>query len=151
MKIKNGRIIINEDTMEFDIKYLEKQLKDFFKNDKRFSMHNIDVIVDFCDECWNETTSNFWCELNIEITNYDKIHVLGGQLKGQTRPAFANICYISEGYEPTLVMDNGVPEFYYVFHGASWTITNSGTWENNKDNITVEDIVGQLLEERFGV
>ena len=44
-------------------------------------------------------------------------------------------------------MNNGKPEFYYVFDGASWTMTNSVTWENNRNTTTVEDIVTELLEE----
>ena len=36
MLIKNGRIIINEDSLEFEVKQLEKTLRKFFENDERF-------------------------------------------------------------------------------------------------------------------
>lgn len=146
MLIKNRRIIINEGSLEFEVKLLEKVLRDFFKTDKRFSKYDIGVFVEFDDECWNDKTCQCWNELNISIINYDKTVELGGELKGQTRFASAHISYTTENYEPQLIMNNSKPEFYYVFTGSSWGITNSVTWENNRDNITVEDIVEQLLE-----
>lgn len=146
MLIKNGRIIINEDTLEFEIKQLEKMLRNFFETDNRFSNYDIGVFVEFDNECWNEETHHVWNELIINVVNYDKVIELGGQLKGQTRFASAFISYTTDTYEPQFVMNNGVPEFYYVFNGSSWTMTNSITWENNRNDITVEDIVEQLLE-----
>ena len=146
MLIKNGRIIINEDTLEFEIKQFEKMLRNFFETDNRFSNYDIGVFVEFDNECWNEETHHIWNELIINIVNYDKVIELGGQLKGQTRFASAFISYTTDTYEPQLVMNNGVPEFYYVFNGSSWTMTNSITWENNRNDITVEDIVEELLK-----
>lgn len=146
MLIKNGRIIINEDALEFEIKQLEKTLRCFFENDDRFSKYDIGVFVEFDDECWNDKTYNTWNELNIHIVNYDKTIKLCGKLEGQTRFASAHISYSTENFEPQLVINNGKPEFYYVFTGSSWGITNSVTWENNRNEITVEDIVEQLLE-----
>lgn len=145
MKVKNGRIIINENSIEFEVKQLEKFLRKFFKNDERFSKYDIGVFVEFDNECWNDETHYVWNELNINIINYDKIVELGGQLEGQTRFASSHITYTTDTYELQLVMDNGKPEFYYVFNGSSWTITNSITWENNRDEICVEDIVEELL------
>ena len=146
MLIKNGRIIINEDSLEFEVKQLEKTLRKFFENDERFSKYDISVFVEFDNECWNDETHYFWNELNIDIYNYDKTIELGGQLTGQTRFASAHISYTTDVYEPQLVMNNGVPEFYYVFNGSSWTMTNSVTWENNRDAATIEDIVEELLK-----
>lgn len=146
MLMKNGKIIINEDSLEFEVKQLEKTLRKFFENDERFSKYDIGVFVEFDDECWNDETHHIWNELNIDIYNYDKTIELGGQLIGQTRFASAHISYTTDVYEPQLVMNNGVPEFYYVFNGSSWGITNSVTWENNRDAVTVEDIVEKLLK-----
>ena len=147
MLIKNRRIIINENSLEFEVKQLEKTLRKFFENDERFSKYDIGVFVEFDNECWNDETHHVWNELNIDIYNYDKTIKLGGKLEGQTRFASAHVTYTTDSYEPQLVMNNGKPEFYYVFDGASWTMTNSVTWENNRDTTTVEDIVTELLEE----
>lgn len=141
MWIKNGRIIINEDCLELDIKRLEKELRTFFKTDLRFCMNDIGVFVEFDDECWNEETHCVWNELNIRIVNYDKVIELGGQMEGEKRFASVYISYTTENFEPHLVINNGIPEFYYVFDGASWTITDSVTWQNNRNGITVEDII----------
>lgn len=141
MWIKNGRIIINEDCLELDIKRLEKELRTFFKTDPRFCMSDIGVFVEFDDECWNEETHCVWNELNIRIVNYDKVIELGGQMEGEKIFASAYISYTTENFEPHLVINNGIPEFYYVFDGSSWTITNSNTWENNHNDLTIEDIV----------
>jgi hypothetical protein len=142
MWVKNGRIIINEVNLEFDVKCLEKELRKFFEEDSRFSMYDIGVFIEFDDECWNEETHYIWNEINIRIINYDKVIELGGELIGQKTFATAYITYTTEGFEPQLVMNNGIPEFYYVFNWASSTVTNSNTWKNNRDSeITVEDII----------
>lgn len=141
MWIKNGRIIINENSLEFDIKRLEKELRNFFENDPRFNMSDIAVFVEFDNECWNDETHYVWNELNIQVVNYDKEIELGGELAGQKRFASVYISCTTDSYEPQLVINNGLPEFYYVFDISSWTITNSATWENNSDIITVEDII----------
>ena len=146
MFVKNGRIIINEDNLEFEVKRLEKKLRKFFENDERFSSYDIGVFVEFDNECWNDETHDVWNELNINIFNYDKTVELKGKLKGQTRFASAHITYTTDTYEPQLVINNGIPEFYYVFNGSSWTMTNSVTWENNRDMITIEDIIEELLK-----
>ena len=145
MKIKNGRIIINEDCLEFNLKSLEKDLRNFFKNDKRFSHYDIGVFVEFDGDCWNEETHRCWNELTINIVNYDIMVELGGQLAGEKRFAFSTISYTTDTFEPQLVMNNGEPEFYFVFNWASSCITNSVTWQNNRDEETVEDIVGDIL------
>lgn len=141
MWIKNGRIIINENSLESEIKRLEKGLRNFFENDPRFSMDDIAVFVEFDNECWNDETNHIWNELNIQITNYSKEIELDGQMAGEKRFGFACITYTTENYEPHLVINDGVPEFYYVFDGASWTITDSNTWGNTRDGITIEDII----------
>ena len=101
-------------------------------------MSDIGVFVEFDDECWNEETHCVWNELNIRIVNYDKVIELGGQMEGEKRFASAYISYTTENFEPHLVINNGIPEFYYVFDGASWTITDSVTWQNNRNGIIVE-------------
>ena len=151
MLIKNGRIIINEDHLEFSIKQLEKELRRFFNSDPRFSAQDIAVFVEFDCECWNPESFQMWNELNIQIVNYDKIIELGGELKGQKRFATSFITYCTDNHEPQLVMNDGKPEFYYVFTGSSWTINNSVTWENNSDEITVENIVEQEVLSKFEV
>ena len=145
MMIKNGRIIISEDTLELDVRGLEAKLRNFFKTDNRFSKYDIAVFFEFDNECWSDKTCDTWNELNIHIVNYDKVVELGGQLAGEKRFASSCITYSTEGYEPCLAMVNNKPEFYYVFSGSSWTITNSVTWENNRDTVTVEDIVEEVL------
>ena len=146
MLVKNKRIIINENTLELEINNFEKILRNFFETDSRFSKYDIGVFVEFDDECWNDDTRSLWNELNIRIINYDKLTESGEKLKGQQRFATALITYTTENHEPQLVMNNGKPEFYYVFRWSCSTLTNSLTWENNRDNITVENIVTQLLE-----
>ena len=146
MYIKNGRIIINEDTLEFEIKRFEKSLQEFFKTDLRFCDQDITVFVEYNDDCWNEKTFHFWKELTIIVTNYDKIIELGGKLAGEKRFATAILQFVTDTYEPQLVFDNGMPCFYEVFNYGSSGIANSETWENNSDVTTVEDI---LLNEVF--
>lgn len=151
MWIKNGRIILNENNLELEIERLEKELKNFFEYDSRFCMNNIDVFVELDDDCWNENTHHFWNELSIHVINYDKEVELGGEFAGEKRSAFVCITYTTESFEPNLVINNGLPEFYYVFNGTSWTITNSDTWENNRDEITVEDIIEKEALSKFEV
>lgn len=145
MKIKNGRIIINEDYIERDLISLEKSLRNFFQTDKRFAGSDIGVFVEFDSDCWNEDLSHCWNEININIVNYDILTELGGQLAGEKRFAFSNITYTTDTLEPQFVLNNGEPEFYYIFNLGASCITNSVTWQNNRDAETVEDIVDYIL------
>lgn len=147
MWFKNGRIIINEVDLSSDLELLENKLKDFFKTDSRFSKYSINVFVEFDNDCWNEDTLRFWNELNIRIINYDKVIELGGKRKGEKVFATAFLGYSTENHEPQFVFENNSPNFYYVFDLGSIGITNSETWENNRDTVTVEDIVEDILNE----
>ena len=136
MHYKNHRIIINEDHFSQDIDMLEQSLADFFETDARFSMDDIKVSVE--EEI---NYDNMRREMTITVTNYSKKLTLGGIYAGQTIDAFAHITYATDLIEPQFVMNGNVPEFYYVFSFSGCSITNSETWQNNKDSITVEDII----------
>ena len=148
MWIKNNRIIIDENNLEFDIECLEKELKKFFENDPRFCNYDIGVFVELDEECWNEDTGYMWNSIDVRVVNFDKVIELGGLRAGEKVFATAFISCSTNGIEPQLTFIDGVPNFYYVFDISSWGITNSETWENNRDEITVEDII---VDEVFGM
>ena len=141
MYIKNGKIIMNEDSKNNDICKLQQGLNNFFQTDSRFSMDDISASVEL-EENWGETMRY---ELRIRITNYSKKQELGGIYKGETIDSFSHITYATHSLESQLVMNNNVPEFYLVFNCSSFSITNSETWQNNNDATTVEDIFFEEL------
>jgi len=132
MYIKNNRIIINEDSLITDIEELEQKISIFFNTDPRFSMNHISVSVKIEE---TQYSNKMWYELNIIVQNHDK-----------RNNTIICITYDTESVMPCLVMNNNVPEFYYVFDYSSSTITNSQTWQNNENITTIEDII---LNEAF--
>ena len=77
----------------------------------------------------------------IGIVNLDVEQELGGIYAGEKIPAAAKLIYATEGVNPQLVLNNNMPEFYYVFDLRQSGITNSETWENNNKAETVENII----------
>ena len=102
-----------------------------------------------CDVPFNYTFPKQ--ELTIEIVNKDVEQELGGIYAGEKIPAAAKIVYATEGVNPHLIINNNIPEFYYVFDFARSNITNSETWENNSNAETVENIITEEILNKYDV
>ena len=148
MYIKNDRIIINEDKLITDIEELEKYLAEFFKTDARFSMYDIEVSVNVEDR---DNEYHCWYDLEIEIRNHNMQIELGGIYAGRKMESFVNITYSTENMTPQFVLNNNVPEFYYVFDFASSTLTNPKNWQNNDNDTTIEDIISNECLSRYHI
>ena len=146
MYIKRGRIIFNEENIESDIRELKRAVIDFFENDERFSNYNYDIRVN--NDIPYESSNHRW-ELTIEIENLDVEQELGGIYAGEKIPAIARLMYSTEGVRPQLVMNQDIPEFYYVYEFSYSGITNSQTWENNSEAETVEDIIENEILSKY--
>ena len=129
--------------MQSDLRALRRELVKFFENDSRFSKYNLEITVD-CDVPFDDGSPRQ--ELLIEIVNNDLEVELKGIFAGQKVHPSVNIMYATEGIYPQLVLNNNIPEFYYVFNFRQASITNLQTWENNSEDETIESIIeGEFL------
>ena len=133
MKIKNNRLIINENGINEACEQIQKIVQDKLDS---LGHGNVIANVDFYNES-NDDFTLFWNEINIDLLTSDGL--------------LGNIQYTTEGLEPTLVTENDEFEFYYVFTFSSNTCTslkymvNTGFCEFNKD--TDELLENVLLNE----
>lgn len=139
MKIKNSRLIINENEIDEACEQIRKIVQD--KLDL-LGYGNVIANVDFYNEADDDFTQ-FWNEINIDLLTSDGF--------------LGNIQYTTEGIEPTLVVENDEFEFYYVFTFSSNTCTslkhmvNIGFCEFNKDtDVLLENVLVDELINIFG-
>ena len=151
MKIKNNRIIINENNIEQDVEKLQNKLRNFLKSDARFSKYDIGAFVEYKEDCCNEDLSHFWHELIIHLINYDVEVELSGKLEGCTEFVSSIITFSTDSLQPQLVMNLGEPDFYYVLENVSSTITGISTWGNTLYEERVEDVIIEVMRDWYEV
>ena len=139
MKIKNYRLIINEEEISESCERIREILQNKLDS---LGYGNVIVSVEFCDECYNDNMTRFWNSIEILLLTSE------GYL--------GSIDYVTEGYTPLLTLNKNDFEFYYVFEYASSTRTSLNHMKNighcdfdeNYDYI-LEDILLAELEEQL--
>ena len=139
MRIKNNRLIINEEEIDESC----ERIRDILQNKlDLLGYGNVIVSVEFCDECYNDNMTRFWNSIEILLLTSE------GYL--------GSINYATEGYTPLLTLNKNDFEFYYVFEYTSSTRTSMNYMKNighcdfdeNHDFI-LEDILLKELEEQL--
>lgn len=139
MRIKNNRLIINEELIEESCEELRKIIQDKLDS---LGHYNVIASVEFNDDCYNNDMTRFWNSIEILLLTSE------GYL--------GSIDYATEGYTPLLTLNKNDFEFYYVFEYISSTRTSMNYMKNighcdfdeNHDFI-LEDILLKELEEQL--